>query len=92
MQYENKISREPGEYLKQIYVDTANSSVANHLANLELMGSERMMFGTDSPPLATPLEEGIGLVERLPISDDERRRIFSENAKRLFKLDVLAAA
>jgi predicted TIM-barrel fold metal-dependent hydrolase len=92
MQYENKISSPPSTFLQQIYVDTANGSLPNQLANLELMDSDHIMFGTDSPPLATPLEAGIALVERLRISDEDKRKIFSENAKRLFKLDVLAAA
>jgi aminocarboxymuconate-semialdehyde decarboxylase len=91
LQYENKIGSAPSTFLKQLYVDTANSSLANHLANLELMGSGHMLFGTDSPPLATPLEAGIELVERLPVPDEEKRKIFSENALRLFKLDGSAA-
>jgi aminocarboxymuconate-semialdehyde decarboxylase len=90
MQYENKIGSAPSTYLRQIYVDTANGSFANQLANLELMGPDHMLFGTDSPPLATPLEAGIELVERLPIADEEKRKIFSENAVRLFKLEILA--
>jgi predicted TIM-barrel fold metal-dependent hydrolase len=92
MQYENKIDRAPSTYLQQVYVDTANGSTANHLANLELMGADHIMFGTDSPPLATPLEAAVELVERLPISDEDRQKIFSENARRLFKLDVAVSA
>ncbi len=84
--FENKISQPPSTYLKQVYVDTANSSVPNHLGNLELMGAERMLFGTDSPPLATPLEAAIQTVEQLPISDDDKQKILRGNAERLFKL------
>lgn len=91
LQYENKITSAPSTFLKQLYVDTANSSLANHLANLELMGSGHMLFGTDSPPLATPLEAAIDLVERLPVPDEDKRKIFSENALRLFKLDSSGA-
>ena len=39
----------PSEYLRNVYVDTATRT-RDHLANLELMGPERMLFGTDSPP------------------------------------------
>ena len=92
MRYENKITRPPSEYLRKIYVDTANYAVQNHLANLELMGADHIMFGTDSPPLATPLEDAIALVENLPISDEEKRSIFEGNARELFKLDIPAAA
>jgi aminocarboxymuconate-semialdehyde decarboxylase len=86
MSYENKISEPPSSFLRNVYVDTANSSVPNHLANLELMGADHLLFGTDSPPLATPLEDAIGLVERLPVSADERAQILEGNARRLFSL------
>jgi aminocarboxymuconate-semialdehyde decarboxylase len=84
--FENKISQPPSTFLEQIYVDTANSSVPNHLANLELMGPERMLFGTDSPPLATPLEAAIQTVDQLPISGEDKQKILRGNAERLFKL------
>ena len=64
----------------------ANSSVPNQLANLEVMGAGQMLFGTDSPPLATPLEDAIAAVRNLPISDDDKERILHVNAERLFGL------
>jgi aminocarboxymuconate-semialdehyde decarboxylase len=86
MRYENKITEPPSAFLRNVYVDTANSSVPGHLANLELMGAEHLLFGTDSPPLATPLEDAIALVEALPVSDDERKQVLEGNARRLFSL------
>ena len=77
-------------------MDTANSSVPNHLANLELMGADHLLFGTDSPPLATPLEDAIGLVERLPVSAEERPRSSTRTpaacstSVRVFKLFYLS--
>ena len=59
-----ELSRSPSDYLRGVYVDTANQNPASHLANLELMGPERMLFGTDSPPMATPLEAAISMVGR----------------------------
>ena len=85
-QYTNKITQPPSTYLRRVYVDTANSSVPNHLANLELMGADRMLFGTDSPPLATPLQDAIAMVDGLPISASERQGILEGNARRLFGL------
>jgi predicted TIM-barrel fold metal-dependent hydrolase len=86
MRYENRISSAPSSFLARVYVDTANSSVPNHLANLEVMGADHLLFGTDSPPLATPLDEAIGLVKRLPVDDDGRQQILEGNASRLFGL------
>jgi aminocarboxymuconate-semialdehyde decarboxylase len=83
-QYENKITDSPSNFLKRVYVDTANSSVPNHLANLALMGPDHVLFGTDSPPLATPLEDAISFVEELPVPDGDKQQILEGNARRLF--------
>lgn len=85
--YENKISATPSSFLERVYVDTANSSTPNHIANLEVMGADHMMFGTDSPPLSTPLEEALEMVDRLPVSEEDKRKILSTNAMRLFGLE-----
>ncbi len=84
--YKNKISAPPTTFLGRVYVDTANSSVPNHVANLDVMGAEHLLFGTDSPPLATPLDEAIGMVRKLPISEEEQDAILGGNAQRLFGL------
>lgn len=76
----------PSAQLRHVYVDTANLSVPNQLANLELMGPERMLFGTDSPPSATPLATAIELVKGLPIHAEARDQILAGNARRLFGL------
>jgi predicted TIM-barrel fold metal-dependent hydrolase len=82
-----ELRRSPSEYLRNVYVDTANQNPASQLANLELMGPERMLFGTDSPPLATPLEEAIGMVRQLPVPEEAHDAILGGNARRLFALD-----
>ena len=86
MSFENKISEPPSTFLRNVYVDTATSSVPNHLANLELMGADHLLFGTDSPPLATPLEDAIAMVEKLPVPEQERGQILEGNARRLLSL------
>ena len=85
-----ELRREPSEYLRNVYVDTANMNPHSQLANLALMGPERMLFGTDSPPMSTPLPAAIGMVEGLPLSDDEKEGVFAGNARRLFALDGAA--
>ena len=82
-----ELSGDPSDYLRNVYVDTANQNPASHLANLELMGPERMLFGTDSPPLATPLEQAISMVRDLPIPEEAQDGILEGNARRLFALD-----
>jgi len=69
-----------------VYVDTANLSAPNQLANIALMGADRLMFGTDSPPLTTPLDACISQVRDLPITDADKERILGSNARELFGL------
>ena len=84
--FENKITQSPGTYLKRLYVDTASHNVPAMMANLENMGADHILFGTDSPPLATPLEETIAMINRLPIPDTDKQKILEGNARRLFNL------
>jgi len=81
------LTKAPSEYLRNVYVDTANQNPASQLANLELMGADRMLFGTDSPPLATPLDEAIAAVRELPLPERAREGVLAGNAQRLFGLD-----
>lgn len=82
-----ELTRNPSDYLRNVYVDTANGNRQSHLANLDLMGPERMLFGTDSPPLATPLESAIAMVKDLPVTEQAQDAILEGNARRLFGLD-----
>jgi aminocarboxymuconate-semialdehyde decarboxylase len=84
--YANRITAPPTEFLRHVYVDTANLSTPNQLANLETMGAERMLFGTDSPPLATPIEDCIAQIRELPLSTADQDRILGGNARELFAL------
>lgn len=85
--YANHITAPPTEFLRQVYVDTANLSTPNQLANLATMGAERMLFGTDSPPLAMPIEDCIAQVRELPISEEDQDKILGGNARGLFNLN-----
>ncbi len=78
---------DPSGAVRSFYVDTATLSPENLEANLRVLGPERLLFGSDSPPAQYPLEASIALVERLVPSEEDRRRIFSDNARALFDLD-----
>lgn len=85
-------SDEPSAVLRSFYVDTATFSLENLEANLRVFGADRILFGSDFPPATRPLEDSVALIERLTTSAEERRRIYTENAKVLFKLDEPAPA
>lgn len=50
------------------------------------MGEERLLFGSDVPYYDFGFDKVT--VEKANISDDVQRKIFFENAKRIFKLDI----
>jgi aminocarboxymuconate-semialdehyde decarboxylase len=80
--------RGPSSWLPRIYVDTATPSDLALSAALTVFGPRRMLFGTDSPPLTTPLPETLGAVGRLGVGAADRKRILAGNARELFRLPV----
>ncbi|MFH8475470.1 amidohydrolase family protein [Streptomyces sp. NPDC018000] len=79
-------SADPGGALRRMYVDTSTFSPAHLGLNAEVLGPERMLFGTDSPPMSVPLEEFIRLIEKLPVDKASRQLILGGNAEALFDL------
>lgn len=80
-----KISRPPSEYFKRIYVDTAQSFYLPAFScTYQLMTADRIVLGSDYPFVS--LEKSVGFVKNLNISDEEKRKILAENAKKLLKL------
>ncbi|CAM5446851.1 amidohydrolase family protein [Streptomyces canarius] len=75
------VSNTPGHI-----VDTSPFSAAHLSLNAEVLGPERMLFGTDSPPMAAPLEDFIRMIEKLPVDEASQRLILGGNAQTLFDL------
>lgn len=80
------LSRPPSEYLRRLWVDTASPSATALRANLAVFGAERILLGTDSPPLVGMESPVLAAIEDLPIAEDDRAAIREGNAKRLFSL------
>jgi aminocarboxymuconate-semialdehyde decarboxylase len=74
------------EQLRLIHVDTATPSLPALRAALEVFGPDRLLFGTDSPPLATPLDTALAAVDQLGLSDVDRHKVLVGNAEALFGL------
>ncbi len=70
------------EQLTKIYVDTATPSLPALKAALEVFGPDRLLFGTDSPPLATSLAAALDMVGQLGVSDVDK--VLRGNAAALF--------
>ena len=72
--------------LGNVYVDTANLNVAHTMANIELLGADHLLLGTDSPPSQMPAQFPVGHVQNLAIEEGDRAAILGGNAARLFGL------
>jgi aminocarboxymuconate-semialdehyde decarboxylase len=85
MNYVKDLQGNPSDFLKNIYVDTSgDTSQANFLAALELLGPGRVLWGSDWPA-KKKLWEGIEAVKALPISTKEQEDILGGNLARMLR-------
>ncbi|MDO8489482.1 MAG: amidohydrolase family protein [Candidatus Omnitrophota bacterium] len=74
----------PSEYVKNIYVDTSGDTTkANFLLSLELMGSKHILWGSDWPA-KQDVAAGIKAVNDLDISQEDKQNILGGNLARMF--------
>jgi aminocarboxymuconate-semialdehyde decarboxylase len=82
-----KIKKKPSEYLKGLYLDTVTYNPPAIKMVLEWMGTDRVIYGSDAPPLTSLKKSAIELIENLPISPADKDKIFYRNAKALLRLN-----
>ena len=87
------LSKRPFDYFKQFYVDTALFGAAHAIrCSLEFFGTDHVLFASDSPfdPEKGPgyIRETIRCIEELPISKEDREKIFSGNARSMLRLNL----
>jgi aminocarboxymuconate-semialdehyde decarboxylase len=86
------LRKRPIDYFRMFYADTALfGAAAATECGLRFFGADRVLFASDSPfdPERGPLfiRETIKVIDGLPISDDDRERIYWRNAVELLKID-----
>jgi len=86
------LKKRPLDYFKMFYADTALFGAYDAtVCGLDFYGVPRVLFASDAPfdPEKGPMyiRETIAIVDRLPISDDDRERIYWRNAAAMLKLD-----
>ena len=74
----------PSEVLREnVYVTTSGNFLDSALVSVLMeLGPERVLFGSDYP--WESLAKAVAFVDAAPISDADRRKIWAENALRLF--------
>ena len=76
------LGRLPGEYFKNLYLDTSGSkSVASLLCALEVVDADHILFGSDFPANQNFIDS-ISVINQVPISVEEKRSILNNS---LFK-------
>jgi aminocarboxymuconate-semialdehyde decarboxylase len=86
-----KKGRRPVDYFKMFYADTAvNGSMSGTRCGIDFFNCDHVVFGSDCPfdPEGGPtfIREIIKTLDALDITADDRKKIYSENAKRLMRL------
>ncbi len=87
-----RLKKRPIDYFRMFYADTALFGAYDAtLCGLGFFKSDHVLFASDSPfdPEKGPMyiRETIGIIDRLPIAEDERAAIYYGNAIRLLKLE-----
>ena len=80
----------PIDYFRMFYADTALFGAAAATAcGLSFFGVERVLFASDTPFEPSPgvyIRETIDVIDRLPIAEPDRARIYAGNARALLRL------
>jgi len=75
----------PSGYFKNIYVDTSGDTTkANFLLSLDLMGPKHILWGSDWPA-KQDIAGGIKAVNDLDISQEDKQNILGRNLAKLFE-------
>ena len=81
-----ELQRRPSEYFRDNFAITTSAMFWDPVLAFchSVLGAERIMFGIDSP--FAPSEPATRWMDAAPLSDVDRRKIYQENAERIFSL------
>ncbi|MEK7405626.1 MAG: amidohydrolase family protein [Acidobacteriota bacterium] len=82
------IRKPPSEYLKQVWLDTVSPIAQAIRYGIDFAGVDKMLYASDHPWVDPSLIAG--LVSSLKLSPADERKVFAENARRLFGLSSRA--
>lgn len=82
----DNITKAPGEYYKNIYLDVVSPSSQAMNYVLDFAGPDRLLFGSDHPWVK--MESLLACVEEMDLSEEDKDKILYKNAASLFGIAV----
>jgi aminocarboxymuconate-semialdehyde decarboxylase len=82
------LSRPPSAYLRRFHVDSNTWATAPLRLILDTLGPDRLLFGTDQPPVWFPIEQSLMAVDCLELEPDVQQAVRWANAASLFNLPL----
>ena len=81
-----QLRRRPSEYFLDNFVITTSAMFWDPVLEfcIAVLGADRILFGIDSP--FAPAARGTEWLDAAPIAGADRRRIYQDNAERVFSL------
>jgi 2,3-dihydroxybenzoate decarboxylase len=85
--HSKKLDKSLSQYIRDNIVITTSGACDNAplLCSIEAIGADNVLFSTDYPFESVLIASEF--IEKAPISEDVRKKIFYENAQRLLKLE-----
>jgi aminocarboxymuconate-semialdehyde decarboxylase len=84
---EVELSEPPSAFVQRLYLDTVTYGPAPLRLALERVGPNRLLYGSDRPPVPLDHVRTIGYVRELGLSVEDEDAVLGENARRLFGLN-----
>jgi predicted TIM-barrel fold metal-dependent hydrolase len=83
---DTELAEPPSAHVARLHLDTVTYGTAALRPALERVGADRLVFGSDRPPVPFPLERSLGHVRALGLAPVEEDAVLGGNARRLFAL------
>jgi predicted TIM-barrel fold metal-dependent hydrolase len=82
----------PSAYTRRLWVDTVVFWLPALRAAIETFGTDKVMLGSDTPPLPFPYAKSVDVVRALRLPPAEEAAVLGGNAEALFRLSAVARA
>jgi aminocarboxymuconate-semialdehyde decarboxylase len=83
---EVRLGEPPSSFVSRLYLDTVTYGTAGLRPALERVGSARLLYGSDRPPVPFEASRMIGYVRALGLPESDEAAVLGGNAQRLFSL------